>query len=248
VETGDNAMIAGFIITGNANKPVVLRGTGPTLSVFGLIDLLLDPVLDLRSANGSSIMLDDNWKDTQRPQIEGTVFQPNDDRESVILANLAPAAYTAILTGKNNTSGIGVIEVFDRDSDADSQLGNISTRGLVQGGNSVMIGGFILGGGSDNSQVVLRGIGPSLTQFGVNNPLADPTIELHDANGSTLLSNDNWTDDTISAALLISKGLNPQNAKESAIFTLLPSGAYTAILAGKDGSTGIGLIEIFNLR
>jgi hypothetical protein len=193
-------------------------------------------------------MMDDNWKDTQRTQIEGTLFQPNDDRESVILASLAPAAYTAILNGKNNTTGIGVIEVFDRDSSADSQLANISTRGLVQGGNSVMIGGFILGGGSDNSQVVLRGIGPSLSQFGLSNVLADPTLELHDANGSTILTNDNWTDDSITAALLTAKGLAPQNNKESAIFTLLPSGAYTAILAGRNGSTGIGLIEVYNLK
>jgi hypothetical protein len=248
VETGENVLIAGYIITGNANKSVVVRGMGPSLSAFGLTGVLLDPVLELRASNGSPVAMNDNWKDSQRSEIEATLLQPNDDRESVILTNLAPAAYTAILTGKNNTSGIGVIEVYDKDPTADSQLGNISTRGLVQGGNSVMIGGFILGGGSDSSQIVLRGIGPSLTQFGVNNALADPTIELHDANGSTLLSNDNWTDDTISAAFLIAKGLNPQNNKESAIFTLLPSGAYTAILAGKDGSTGIGLIEIFNLR
>ena len=241
-------MIAGFIITGNSNKAVVLRGIGPSLAAFGLTGLLLDPVLELHGANGSLITMNDNWKDTQRSLIEGGPFQPSDDRESVILATLSPAAYTAILTGKSNTTGVGLVEVYDNNQGSDSQLAQISTRGFVQAGNNVMIGGFILGGSQNNTRVALRGIGPSLSQFGLNNLLADPTLELHNANGTTLVANDNWTDDPVSAALLTANGLALQNSKESGIFTSLPPGQFTAILAGKNGGVGIGLVEIYNLK
>ena len=241
-------MIAGFIINGHASKPVVLRGMGPSLAQFGLTDLLLDPVVELHGSDESLIVRNDNWKDDQRSQIEGTLYQPGDDRESVILATLPPAAYTAIITGKNNTTGVGLVEVYDNDPALASQLANISTRGLVQGGNNVMIGGFILGSGSNNTQVALRGIGPSLSQFGLNNVLADPILELHDANGATLIANDDWTDDPVSAAQLTARGLALQNQKESGIFTSLPAGSFTAILAGKNGGVGTGLVEIYNLQ
>jgi hypothetical protein len=247
VDTGDNAMIAGFIITGNSNKAIVVRGIGPSLSAFGISGVLLNPVVELRSSN-TSLFTNDDWKDTQRNEIEGTLFQPSDDRESVILITLAPAAYTATLTGKANTAGVGLVEVYDHNPSVDSQLGNISTRGFVQAGNNVMIGGFILGGSQTNGRIAIRGIGPSLSQFGLNNVLADPTLELHDANGATLIANDNWTDDTTSAALLTANGLALSDMKESGIFTSLPSGSFTAILAGKNGGIGIGLVEVYNLK
>ena len=241
-------MIAGYIITGVTNKAVILRGMGPSLGAFGINGVLLDPVLELHAPNGSLITRNDNWKDSQRSQIEGTVFQPGDDRESVILSTLVPAAYTAILSGNNNTSGVGLIEVYDGNQGSDSQLDQISTRGFVQAGNNVMIGGFILGGSQANARIGLRGLGPSLSQFGLNNVLADPTLELRDANGATLVANDNWTDDPASAALLTANGLAPSNLKESGIFTSLPPGQFTAILAGKNGGAGIGLVEIYNLK
>jgi hypothetical protein len=241
-------MIAGFIITGNASKPVLMRGMGPSLAGFGITDLLLDPVLDLNGPNSVLIMRNNNWKDDQRSQIEGTIFQPSDDRESVIVATLSAANYTATLTGNNNTTGIGIVEVYDTDQTVDAELANISTRGFVQSGNNVMIGGFILGGGSNNSRIALRGIGPSLSQFGLNPVLADPTLELHDANGATLVANDNWNDDPVSAALLTANGLGLSDPKESGIFFVLPAGQFTAILAGKDGGIGIGLVEIYNLK
>ena len=241
-------MIAGFIITGNSNKAVVMRGIGPSLSAFGLSDLLLDPVVELHGADSSLITMNDNWKDTQRSQIEGTLFEPKDDRESVILATVAPAAYTAILTGKTNTTGVGVVEIYDNNPAANSNLGNISTRGFVQGGDNVMIGGFILGGSQTTTRVAIRGLGPSLTKFGLNNVLADPTLELHDANGATLVANDNWTDDAVSAAQLTANGLALSDLKESGIFTSLPAGQFTAILAGKNGGVGIGLVEVYNVK
>ena len=248
VETGDRAMIAGFIIQGSAPKPVLLRGMGPSLAAFGISDVLLDPVLELRGPS-SSIMTNDNWVDSpQRSEFEGTLFQPSDNRESVVLGSLPAANYTALLTGQNNTAGVGLVEVYDRDHSVDAVLANISTRGFVQAGENVMIGGFILGGSTADTRIAVRGIGPSLAQFGLDPVLADPTLELRDANGALLISNDNWMDDATSAALLTANGLAPSNPNESGIFISLFPGQFTAILAGKNGGIGIGLIEVYNLR
>lgn len=241
-------MIGGFIITGVAPKKVVLRGIGPSLGAFGLGDVLADPVLELHGSGGL-LASNDNWKDGQRSQIEGTPFQPGDDRESVIMATLPPAVYTVVLSGRNQMTGVALVELYDDDAQASgSALANISTRGFVRTGENVMIGGFILGSASGNMNIVIRGLGPSLSQAGLSNVLADPTVELHDGNGSLLISNDNWTDDPVSAAQLTASGLAPQSSTESAIFTSLLPGAYTAILAGKNGSVGIGLVEIYSLR
>jgi hypothetical protein len=248
-------MIGGFIITGNAPKPVVLRARGPSLAGSGIPagTLLADPVLELRGPSGALLMRNDNWQDDQRTLIEGTIYQPTDDRESVILATLPPgAAYTAIVTGKAQTTGVGLIEVYDSDSAVDAQLANISTRGLVQTGDNVMIGGFILGGHppqAGETHVAVRGIGPSIQSVVPGgNVLADPTLELRDGNGALLVANDNWQDDPASASQLSFNGLALQNPNESGIFASLPPGAFTAILAGKNGSTGVGLVEIYNVH
>jgi hypothetical protein len=244
-------MIGGFIIDGNASKPVIIRGMGPSLANAGIppSTVLNDPVLELRGSDGSLITTNDNWKDSpQRSQIEGSAFQPGDDREAVIVASLPPGAYTAILTGKNQSTGVGLVEVYDNNQGANAQLANISTRGYVQTGNNVMIGGFILGGIPNNTRVALRGVGPSLAQFGLSPVLADPTLELHDSNGATLVANDDWQSDAVSAAQLTAAGLGLSNAKEPGIFTSLPPGAFTAILAGKNGGVGIGLVELYNLH
>jgi hypothetical protein len=151
------------------------------------------------------------------------------------------------VAGKNAGTGIGLVEVYDSDPAANSQLANISSRGFVRDGDKVMIGGFILGG-SNNTQVVARGIGPSLAQFGLSPVLADPILELHDGNGALLVSNDNWQDNSVSASHLSAFELAPQDAAESGIYVSLPPGAFTAILAGKNGGIGLGLVEIYNLR
>ena len=241
-------MIAGFIITGNTPKRVVLRGMGPLLAGSGITDFLADPNLELRSSSGALLLSNNNWKDTQRAEIEATGLAPNDDREAAIVTSLPPGAYSALLTGVGGTTGVGLVEVYDANAASTSELGNISTRGFVQGGNNVMIAGFILGGTTGNDHVALRGIGPSLTQFGVNPALADPTLELHDANGATLVTNDDWETDPVSAAALIANHLAPSNPKESGIYTSLAPGAYTAILAGKNGGIGIGLVEVYSLK
>jgi uncharacterized delta-60 repeat protein len=248
VDTGNNVLIGGFIVTGNAPKKVVVRGIGPSLAQFGLGDLLADPTLELRDSNGGS-MPNDDWQDNlaQATQLTALHLAPNDPKESALVATLQPGGYTAILAGKNNGTGVGLVEIYDVDAAADSQLANISTRGFVLTNDNVMFGGFILGGDS-NTRVVVRGRGPSLAQLGLNPVLADPTLELHDSNGVTLVANDDWQDDPASASQLSLLGLAPSDPKEPAIFKSLPAGAFTAVLAGKDGGTGIALVEIYNVQ
>jgi hypothetical protein len=249
VETGDRVMIGGFIITGSGPKRVAVRGIGPSLTNFGITDALADPVLELRDSSGALLVQNDNWQNNatdQGAQLVSLGLAPQDPNESGIVAQLpSGASYTAILSGKNAGTGVGLVEVYDTDEGADSQLANISTRGFVQTADNVMIGGFILGGGTS---VIARGIGPSLSQFGLSNVLADPILELRDSNGMLLKANDNWQSDSVSAAQLTARGLAPQNPLESGIFASLPAGAFTAILAGKNGGSGIGLIEIYNVQ
>jgi hypothetical protein len=238
-------MIGGFIINGSSLKKVVVRAIGPSLQGI-LSDALTDPVLELRGPDGALIRQNDNWRDdaSQASFLEANKFAPSHALEAAVVATLAPGHYTATVTGKNGSSGVGLVEVYDLNQAADSKLANISTRGVVQSAENVLIGGFILGGSSANTKVLVRAIGPSLASFGINNALNDPTLELHDGNGALLQSNDNWKDQQrveIEAARLA-----PALDSESAILADLPPGAYTAILAGK-GPNGVGLIEIYNL-
>jgi len=244
-------MIGGFIISGNAPKNVVVRGIGPSLTSSGVAGALADPTIELRASNGSLIAQNDNWQDdsAQAAQLSALGLGLNNPKESGLFATLQPGSgYTAILAGKNNTAGVGLVEIYDTNGTADSQLANMSTRGFVRTADNVMIGGFILGSSNGTARIVVRGIGPSLSHFGLNPVLADPTLELHDSNGTPIISNDNWTDDPTSAALLTASGFALSDPKESGIFTTLVPGQYTAILAGKNGGIGIGLVEIYNLR
>jgi hypothetical protein len=249
VDTGNNVLIGGFIVAGNASKNVALRGIGPSLMQFGITDVLADPTLELHDSSGALLMQNDNWQDdpSQAAQLTALGLRLQNPNESGIVATLSPASYTAILAGKNGGTGVGLVEVYDTDPAANSQLANISTRGFVLIGNNVMIGGFILSG-SSNTHVVVRGIGPSLAQFGLSPVLANPTLVLHDSNGAVLVSNDNWQDDPVSASELLARGLAPPEPAEAAIYASLPPGAFTAVLAGKNSGTGIGLVEIYNVQ
>jgi glucose/arabinose dehydrogenase len=254
VQTGDNVMIGGFIVTGTQSKKVIIRGIGPSLQQFGIADFLADPVLELHAADGSLINSNDNWKiddkiqQSQETIIRATGLPPTNDLESAILITLNPGAYTAILSGKNGGVGVGLIEAYDLDAGS-AQLGNLSTRDLVQLDGDVMIGGFIVGGGSPSasSKVIIRALGPTLAQFGITNPLADPTLELHDPNGALIRANDNWQDDPTQAAAISAANLAPKNSSESAIYAILPAGPYTAIVAGKNRTTGVALVEAYRL-
>jgi hypothetical protein len=245
-------LIDGFIITGNGPKKIVLRAIGPSINAADgtpLAGTLQDTVLELHGPDGSLITTNDNWKDTQQQQIVDSGLAPKDDRESAIVATLAPGAYTTIVSGKNGSSGIALVEAYDAGLSTPSQLANISTRGFVQTGNDVIIGGFILGGSSTGpSQVAIRGIGPSLAASNVANPLQDPVLDLRDKDGTRITLNDNYADDLAQAGQLAANGLTPKDSRESGMVVTLAPGMYTVILTGKDNGIGIGLLEVYNLR
>jgi hypothetical protein len=244
VQTGQSVAIVGFIVTGTDSKRVVVRGLGPTLTQFGVSGVLADPTLNLHDAT-HTIATNDNWKDAQQTAIEATGLAPQNDAESAIVLTLPPGNYTAILSGNNGTTGVGLVEVYDISGGGLSELTNVSTRGLVGTGENVVIAGFITGGGNGPTQVVVRGLGPTLVQFGVSGTLADPTVILMDSNGNVVQSNDNWRDSQ--QPEIQNSGLQPPNDLEAAILATVPAGNYTAILSGNGGGTGIGLVEVYKL-
>jgi Carboxypeptidase regulatory-like domain len=245
--TGDNSGIGGFIITGNNPKRVIIRGLGPSLTKFGFkaSDLLADPTLEVHGPSGFATTINDNWRDAQEAQIQATGLAPTNDLEAALDLTLAPGNYTAILRGNGSGVGIGLVEVYDVTT-ASSKLANISTRAFVGTGNNVVIAGFTLGNNGGNDRIVIRGLGPSLTSFGVTNPLQDPTLELRDQNGALLKANNDWTDDPVQAVEITNAGLAPSNSKESAIAATLGPAPYTAILAGLNGGQGVGTVEVYD--
>jgi hypothetical protein len=239
VGTGNNVLIGGFIITGTQPKKIIVRAIGPSLPLAGV---LADPILELHDAGGQLLAVNDNWSDSPNKQeiIDSTV-PPTNDKESAIVATLAPAAYTAVVSGANGGTGLAVVEVYDLDTTVDSKLANISTRASVQTGNNILIGGFIVLG-QQLQNVIVRALGPSLPFPGT---LVDPTLELHDSNGAQLASNDNWRTDQ--QAAIIATTIPPTNDAESAIVATLQPGNFTAVVRGANGTTGVGLVEIYQL-
>jgi hypothetical protein len=248
VLTEDNVGIGGFIITGTAPKHLILRAIGPSLTQVGVPDALADPVLELHGPAGFNTVTNDNWQDdpVQAALIIASGLAPTEDLESAIDATLIPGSYTAVVRGKEDTSGVGLVEVYDLSQAVLARLANISTRASVDIGSNVVIAGFILGGNSGGDRIVLRGIGPSLGAAGVANALADPTLELRDGNGVLLMANNNWQDEPSQAAELIAAGLTPTSPLESGIAATLPPGLYTALLAGVNNTSGVGLVEIYD--
>jgi hypothetical protein len=247
VQAGDNVGIGGFIITGSAPKHVLIRAIGPSLAGSGVPNLLADPILELHGPGVFATITNDNWKQNQWFEVQATGIPPTDDLESAIVATLAPGAYSAIVRGNGDTVGVALVEVYDLNQEVDSKLANLSTRAFVSLSDNIVIAGFMLGGNSpDNNRIVLRGIGPSLTDAGVSNALADPTLELRDSNGTLLRANNDWEDDSVQAAELTSAGLAPTNNLESAIAAALPPGLYTALLSGTNNGTGVGAVEVYD--
>jgi uncharacterized repeat protein (TIGR01451 family) len=248
VQTGANVGIGGFIISGGVPKHVLIRAIGPSLAQFGVPNVLADPVLELNGPGSFATITNNNWRDdpAQEALILATGIPPTNDLESAIDVTLAPGAYTAIVSGNGNTSGVALIEVYDLNQAALSKLANISTRAFVSTGDDIVIAGFMLGGNSGDDSIVLRGIGPSLTASGVPNALADPRLELRNNNGALLVANNDWQDDPAQAAELTAAGLAPKNQLESGIAAALPPGLYTALLAGTNNGTGVGLVEVYD--
>jgi hypothetical protein len=246
VGIGGNLVIGGFIVQGSQPATVILRGIGFSLPAFGITNALEDPVIELRSAGGGTIATSDDWiDDSWASTVASYHLDPSNSRESAILATLVPGSYTVLLRAFNTgDTGTGLIELYDLHTSG-GRAGNISTRGPVSGANQLLIGGFIVGG-SQAKDVVVRALGPSLSGAGVAGALGDPMVELRDAAGTLLASNDNWGTDP-KAAQIQSEGLAPSDAAESALQATLNPGSYTAIVRGANGSTGVGLVEVYDL-
>jgi hypothetical protein len=244
VQTGDNVLIGGFIISGTGQKKIMLRAIGPSLSISGV---LADPVLELHDASGRLLQSNDNWRSTQPDAILDTGIQPKSELESAIVTTLAPGIYTAIVKGVNNGTGVGLVELYDLDpAGSTSRLANLSTRGAVLTADNVMIGGFIVRGDAPK-KMLFRVRGPSLILNGIPIPgsLSDPMLELHDANGSLFANNDNWRTtqpDDIQASTLA-----PSDDREPALISTLTQGNYTAIVRGARGTSGVALLEMYDL-
>ena len=250
VRSGDLAAIGGFIVTGNGDKRIIARGIGPSLTSNGqpLGGRLEDPVLELFDGNGVLITSNDNWKESpEQSEIQSSGLAPSNDAEAAIARTVQPGAYTAVLYGKDQTEGIGLVEVYDRDQGGASEMANISTRGFVDTGDNVLIGGFIAGARSGATNVVVRAIGPSLSAQEVPDALQDPVVQLFDANGQQVDTSDNWKTSGDEAEVT-ARGLAPQDDRESAVFETVPPGNYTAVVRGAGDTTGVGLVEIYNVQ
>jgi hypothetical protein len=251
VQVGDKAGIGGFIITGSTPKQVIVRAIGPSLSHFNISGALADPVLELHGPSGFTTLTNDNWKvpASNQAAVAATGLAPTDDLESALVATLAPGSYTAVVRGNpiTSASGVALVEVYDL-SPAAGTLSNISTRAFVDTGENIVIAGVVLGNGTALDRLVLRGIGPSLAPafFPASAVLANPTLELRDENGALIVANNDWQDNAAQAAAITAAGLAPSNNLESAIAASLPPGFYTVLLAGLNGGTGIGLVEIYD--
>jgi hypothetical protein len=245
VQTGDNVGIGGFIIAGSAPKHVVLRAMSAMYVEF---DPLVDPVLELHGPGAFATITNDNWRDdpAQAAAIMAAGLEPWHDSASAIDVTLDPGPYTAIIRGTNNTSGVGLIEVYDVSQVVPAKLANISTRAFVGTNSNILIAGFVLGGNSGEDRLVVRGIGPSLTSLGVPSALANPMLELRNRDGALLIANNDWQDNPAQAAELTAAGLAPTSQFESGIATTLPPGQYTVLLAGLNNGTGVGLVEVYD--
>ena len=248
MQTDENVLIGGFIITGNINKRVILRAVGPSLTSDGapVAGRLDDPTIELFDGDNQSIIFNDDWKDSpDRGEIENSGVRPSDDREPAIARTLAPGRYTAVVRGQNNSAGIAVVETYDRDNGIGSKLANISTRGFVGTGDNVMIGGFITGSQNGATRVLVRAIGPSLKST-IAAAMSDPVLELKDQNGQTVRANDNWKEDQRQE--IEETEAAPSDDAESALVATLNPGNYTAIVSGKNSSSGVGLVEVFGIQ
>jgi hypothetical protein len=238
-----------MIATGTGGKRVIIRAIGPSLTAFGVPGALANPTLDLFQGN-TPLFSDDDWQNSaQQAEIAASGLAPSDTAESAIIWTLTPGQnYTAVVRGKNGATGIGVVEVFDLDRAAASKLGDISTRGFVDVDDNVMIAGLIAGPSNGTSlKILVRALGPTLSDFGVAGALVNPTLDLVNSSGTVIRSNDNWKDDPQQRSAIEAAGLAPAHDEEAALVETVAPGAYTAIVRGSGRATGVGLVEVYNI-
>jgi hypothetical protein len=247
VKTGDNAAIAGVIVSGPGTKKLMFRAIGPSLSKVGVSGALQNPTLEVKGSNGATLATNDNWKESnQASLIQSSGVAPSDDRESAIIVVASAGSLTAVMRGANNSTGVGLVEVYDLTSGDAAHIANISTRGVVETGDNVMIAGFIVGGGNGTARVLVRALGPSLANFGVAGVLIDPKLAVRDANGVAVGFDDDWKQ--YQQAEIEASGLAPTDNRESVAVMSLPAGNYTAAVTGYNNTTGVALVEVYNLQ
>lgn len=235
----DQRMIGGFIITGDVFKQIAFRAIGPSLP---LISAMANPAITIYDSAGALVATNQNWN-ANRDALVSVGLGPWDEHDAGLITTLAPGSYTAVVNIEDGAGGVGLVELYDLSSDNSGHIANISTRSKVGTGDDVLIGGFIVGG-KEATNVIARAIGPSLAANNVTGVLLDPVLELYDATGAQIDSNDDWRSNE---AEIIATSIPPADDRESAIVTTLQPGAYTAIVRGKNGTTGIALVEIYNL-
>jgi hypothetical protein len=248
VLAGDNALIGGMIASGTAGKRVIIRAIGPSLNGF-VPGALQNPTLDLFQGT-TLLMNNDDWQSSmQQAEISASGLAPSNSAESAIIWTLTPGQnYTAVVRGTGNSTGIGLVEAYDLDQAAASKLGNISTRGFVDVDDNVMIAGLIAGpSNGTNLKVLVRALGPTLTDFGVPGALVNPTLELVNSSGTVIRSNNDWQDDSQQSAQIQAAGLAPSHMEEAALVETVPPGQYTAVVRGSARGTGVGLVEAYNI-
>jgi hypothetical protein len=262
VGTGANLMIAGFVVGGSGSKRILIRAVGPSLTGLDPVSLnaavvLGDPVLQLTRADGTPLVTNDDWSDDPAVAAAaagaGAFALQAGGRDSAMIVTLPPGAYTALVTGKNGTTGVALVEVYDLDRLAASRLINVSTRAQARAGTQSLIAGFVVAG-SGPRNVLIRAVGPTLTLFDpVNLPagvvLADPQLELHTPGGPAFLSNDDWNSSTGAAIAAAARAVAAfslgATSVDSALLASLSPGSYTPVVTGKSGATGIALVEVY---
>lgn len=242
--------INGFIVSGTGLKTVILRALGPTLASFGISETMADPTLAVYDKAGNLVAANDNWADTQAPFFgpggAGHDLQPNSALESALVVQLPAGNYTAVAQGNNGNAGIVLTDLYDFGGDSGVTLFNISARAYVDGADRVLIGGIIVGG-SNSAPMIMRALGPSLAKFGIGNALADPALDLYDANGTLLGTNDDWISDSAQMAVMVAAGYALSDSHEAAIAVTLAHGNYTVIVRGSNLTAGTALFDAYRL-
>jgi hypothetical protein len=245
VGAGEKLMVGGFIIEGNEPKRVVVRALGPSLGHAGVANALRDPLLELKDAAGNNVARNASWRDSQSDELLAIGLAPNEPGEAALVQTLAPGVYTANVTGERGGSGVGLLEIYDVDAAASSRLMNISSRGHVGDAEDAMIGGFIVGGSTGFTRLMVRGVGPSLAAAAVTEPLANPALTVRDSNGELIAANDDWR--AAQAGEIEATALAPTlDAEAASILSVVP-GAYTTMLQGGSGDSGVGVLELYRL-